>query len=82
MIDTEELHIIAKDGGRLDPADCEAIAAAADEVDLLRDELVRTQAALIETTRRLIAVNDAMIHLRRHPPFTPAMWVAKVRFLP
>ncbi len=58
------------------------VACAADELDAMRHDLVTVHAALIETTRRLIAVNDAMVHLRSHPPFTPAMWVAKVTFRP
>jgi hypothetical protein len=78
MINTHELAIIAKDGGRLSDNDRLLIGCAVDELDQLRDELIRTNMHLIETSAKLIAVTERLTELQRNPPFTPCMWATKI----
>jgi hypothetical protein len=66
MNDTfDELRIIAKDGGRLDPTDRAVIARGADELETVYRLLISTQAALIEAQQRQIATNERLIELTR-----------------
>ena len=61
----DELRIIAKDGGRLDAPKRELIASAADELETAYKALIQLHAQLIETQRRLIAVNEQLIEARK-----------------
>jgi hypothetical protein len=78
MINTHELAIIAKDGGKLSDIDRALISEAGNELDQLRDELVRANMHLIETSAKLVAVTERLIELQRNPPFTPCMWATKI----
>lgn len=65
---TDELRILAKDGGRLSAEDCRMLARAADEYEVLVKTLVQTQAQLIEAQQRQIAANEQLLELRRPKP--------------
>lgn len=84
MIDTsEELRIIAKDGGKLSASDCALIALAADELEHTQLLLIHTQAAMIEALARQIAVNEQLIEARRRPSITfscPPLWRLSLGF--
>jgi hypothetical protein len=66
----DELRIIAKDARGLPTTDREVLVRAADELENAYRMLVSTQACLIESQARQIALNDALLGIKRaaNPP--------------
>lgn len=66
MTDTfDELRIIAKDCTGLKGNDRAVIARAADEMEQTLRVLIATNAALIESQQRRIALNDQLLDMKR-----------------
>lgn len=73
----DELRVIAKDGGRLSPMDCQLIARAADELEQASAQVIRTQAQLIEAQQRRLAIAELLLEEKRKPRLTftaPPLW--------
>lgn len=76
----DELRIIATERGPLSGADRATIKQAADDFELLANQLVRTQAELIESQAQHIALNERLSEARRremrlvNARFAPICW--------
>ena len=69
MSDTlDELRIIASDGGTLSKADCAVLNRAADELENAYRMLISTQAALIESQARRLALRERVLESKQVAP--------------
>ena len=61
----DELRVIGADAHGMLPADRAMLAHAADEIDTLSQLLIATQAELIESQVRRIALNERMLEIEQ-----------------
>lgn len=67
-VDADDIRIIAKDCHQLGVVQRAILNTAADEYEDLQRKLILTYAQLIETQKKLMAVNDHLIEMRRSAP--------------